>query len=159
MSLVLKQTNQVVYHTRDVGGKPATLSVWVPNTVTDPAAAGPEAIRAALQATTNNAVDSVQLKIAAVEAAPGTPSSGSFDRVQDKLLLEAVDSEGVKITYQIPAPLSSNLMTDNYHADFTSTGLTDLAAALAAVALSAEGNTFDHFTNGYRRRPPRLVKQ
>ena len=158
MSWVREPTNKVIVSVQDMNGRTATTEYFVAQAEDDPASGAPAALGAAVQAISNGAVTQVELLSRAAQSAPGTPSTGPYDRVADKLKLEFSCADGSKLVLQLPGPKQTLLKADHYTVDPADSLIAALVTAMGS-AKNAQGSAVVGLSNGYRRVPPRLRRR
>jgi hypothetical protein len=158
MAFTLMPSNQLIVHVVDASGKKATSQYYVDSGETNPASGAPAAISAAVQGMSNGLVYQTEILRHAINATPGTPSTGNFARVMDKMSLTFNTAAGDNVTIQIPGPLDTILGPDGVKVDPTDALIVALIAGLQADGVSAGGADITSLQRGNRRWPKGLKK-
>lgn len=159
MAYVAQPTNLCKIGLVDFNGKHSTTEYYVQAAEVDPGSGAPAALALGVQGVSNSLVNSVEVQIYAINTAPGVAGTGPYDRVQDKLELEFLCSDGSTVTIQIPGPKQTTLLPNNFDVDPSDPLVAALVAAMIANGRSAQGATIVGLSRGYRRVPPRLKRR
>ena len=123
----------------DSDGEDATSTYYLDGNVTDPNAAAPEALRAALQGLSDAPL--VKHALFPVDlTAYGTADAGDFATTKDKLLITGKSTGGAELSIQIPAPKEAVFLANSEHADPAHPDIITLTSALTALWKDSAGN-------------------
>lgn len=156
MPYVTEPSNEVIIHLQDFNGTPSTSQYWVAAAEVDPGSGAPLAIANGVQGISDSQVVSIELLRHAKNTTPGAPTTGPYDRVQDKAKLEFDCADGSTVILQIPGPLQTIFKPDHFDVDPSDALVTALVNALIAGGKNAQGAAIVGLSGGYRRVPPRL---
>lgn len=146
--------HQVFFDFRDISGRPATVTVWVPDTWSYLSHAGIVALRDAIRSCSDAKMIGHGLRQQAANTTSlNTPASAPYDS-RDKIRMEFATAAGNRVDATIPAPGRGSTALENDETLVTSTSGPgqDLKNALIGVLCDAAGNVAQTYLGSVRIR-------
>lgn len=152
-------TTRVILHAKDRRAAKGLMQFHVEGLSMDPTAGEPAALAVATAAMTDVAITGVECAATAVNDAPGTPGTGPFDRVADKIRLRWQAADGSRPTLDIPGIDETLLAADGITLDLTNATTVANLATLKAALKTATGAAMTVSRGGFRRRSPNVEQR
>lgn len=143
-------TNRLYLVFRDNWGLAAKVAICVAAAVVDPSGAAVAAIRAAINAITNNKGTSASIGISASVA--DTASDGAYEDVEDKATFVFADANNQAHTFRVPAPKETIFDEEGAFVDPLDPAVVVYTGAVMTNCVSKGGAALVTFLGGHRIR-------